>query len=308
MSRITRARIEAGDSLTSTDLNNRYSDYTQTDLDENNVVDGAIDAAQMPSNAIILATQQASIGTSDLQHTSFGTVTRTVGSGPATPTVVNPTTIATSPSSGWALSQGTTLRVYVTLAVRGQIGLTTDPHLSTVMGSVEVDKRTTGGTTHINIGAHAWLLQLQWDKTSSSLGAFENVPNQNNMQSVWTGGKYGAAVTALDGTALIPAMWAGGVYWDDGKHNASVTVGPATLERRERRATGWRSVTLSWVYRGTAPVTTVYGWRLVAHGLYHPYNNGSDNGIVLDTQAFTGTAPTLNYGIGNLLAIHMRSE
>ncbi len=298
MSRITRARIEAGESLTSADLNNRYSDYTQTNLNLDNAADGSIDYQQLPSSSVLKAVQQQALGTGDVQHTSVQTVLRTT-SGPGTATIVAPALgFALNGSSGFTLATNDVIRVYITYQCRGMLN-SHNPNVLTTMGTITFQERPTSGgaTTTCNLGAMAWLFQLQWDITSSGLTGWAQLPNQNNLQSQWSStSKYGAAVSDLAGTAFVPAWWSGGMYWDNGRHNNSDF---------HSRNTGWRAVTLTWVYKNTGSPVTVYGLRTVARGLYHPYNDGSNNGIVLDEGTYSNQ-PTLEVGVGNAVVMHMR--
>lgn len=306
MSRITRARIDAGDSLTSTDLNNRYSDYTQTDLNLDNAADGSIDSQQLPAGAVLKGVQQNALGTGDVQHTSVQTIARKTG-GTAGATPVAPAGgFALNSTSGFTLATNDVLRVYITYQCKSMLN-SFDPNVTGPLGTLTIQERPSSGaaTKICNLGAMAWMFQLKWDITSSSLGAFVNLPNQGSMLTVWSssGGstsKYGDAVTKLDGTAFIPAWWSGGMYWQNGKHNASIG------DDFGKQNTGWRTVTLTWVYKNTGSPVTVYGLQTVAHGVFHPYNHGGDNGIVLDTSTYSSGAPTLQVGIGNAVVMHMR--
>jgi len=308
MSRITRARIEPGDSLTATDLNNRYSDYTQTNLNLDNVADGSIDSQQLPSGSVLKAVQQTELGTGDVQHTSDQTITRKT-SGSAAATVVAPAAgFALNGTSGFTLATNDVLRVYITYQCRSLLNSLDPNNTGAVgLGTLTFQERfaTGSSTTVCNLGAMAWMFQLKWDITSSSLGAFANLPNQGSMLSVWSssGGstsKYGDAVTNLDGTAFIPAWWSGGMYWQNGRHDNAIGTDFG------KQNTGWRTVTLTWVYQNTGSPVTVYGLQTVAHGLFHPYNHGGDNGIVLDTATYASGNPTLQVGIGNAVVMHMR--
>jgi hypothetical protein len=188
------------------------------------------------------------------------------------------------------------LRVYANAQVRGVITALTSPH-GTLDGSVTVDTKSTG-TTPVCIGAHVWLVQLQWDITSASRTNFVNVPNQGNFQSTWsTSGRYGEPLSNLAGTAAFPAFWSGGINWLNGRTNGLVDT--------EERGTGWRNIALTWHYTPSS-VTTVYGFRLVMHGIYHPRNDGTNNGLVLDV----GTTPGISaqYQSNNILLLQMKKE
>ncbi len=314
MSRITRDRIEPGDDLLSTDLNNRYNDFNQTDINADNAASPSFDHKQMPAGSVLIAAVQGDVGVDDISHPTTGgdqpgSVSITT-SAPATPVAVGnilgQTTVATS-GSGWVLSAGTLLRVYFNLQCKSELdsGTPPDPHdWPNKMGAFWFDQ-TISGTTNVNIGAHCWLVQLQWNLTSSALLAtdFVAVPGQGDFQSTWsTTGKRGEPVSNLAGTAAVPLLWAGSIGWSEGRAAAST---------RQVRANGWRNLSGSWVYSGAGQ--TVYGFRLVVHGVYHPYNNGTygvagnDNGLVLETGFPSGCA-AFRYSLGNILAMHMRAD
>lgn len=301
MSRITRARIVDGDSLTSSDLNARYSDYTQTDLNLDNASDGSIDSQQLPAEAILKAVHQQQVGTGDVQHSSVQAVTRST-SGSPTATILAPTSgFQLGGASGFTLATGDILRVYLTYQCRSVLN-GFDPNTTGPMGKLDFQQRPSSGSaaTFCNLGAQAWMFQLQWDITSSSLTAWATLPNQSNMTTTWSStGKYGANVNSLDGTAFIPAWWSGGMFWQNGRHNQGDF---------HHQNCGWRAVTLTWVYENTGSPVTVHGLRTVASGLVHPYNDGSDNGVVFDYGTYATANPSLEVGIGNVVVMHMRSD
>lgn len=302
MSRITRERIEPGDAATSSDLNTRYSDYTQTDLNVDNATNPAFDEDQMPAQAVLINATQGSIGKAgDLAHAAPGGPVALSPTGPATLTAVNGT-VAVGGGSGWVLASGTLLRVYFNLQCKSTIPASPvpDPHDSAKMGAMAIGEFGSTAFHYVGIGAHCWLVQLQWNITSSALNAgdFVAVPGQGGFQSTWsTTGKHGEPVSNIAGTAAIPMMWAGTISWTDAQQ-----AGPSTLKIR---ANGWRNLSGSWVYNGSGQ--TVYGFRLVVHGVYHPYNDGTDNGLVLET-AFTTAGNSFQYSLGNILALHMRAD
>jgi hypothetical protein len=302
MSRITRERIEPGDAATSSDLNTRYSDYTQTDLNVDNATNPAFDEDQMPAQAVLINATQGEVGVpADIAHASPAQIAMTVGAGAATPVAVQ-RNVAVDPASGWTLASGTLLRVYFNLQCKSVIPVSPlpAPHDSTKMGAMAIGQFGSTAFHYVSIGAHCWLVQLQWNITSSALNAgdFVSVPGQGNFQSTWgITGKYGEPVSNLAGTAAIPMMWAGTIGWQDAQQS-----GPSTLEIQRN---GWRNLSGSWAYSGSGQ--TVYGFRLVVHGVYHPYNNGADNGLVLE-KAFAAGSNTFQYSLGNILAMHMRAD
>ena len=301
MSRITRDRIEPGDALTSSDLNTRYGDYTTTDLNVDNSTNPAFDSDHMPADSVLINVEQGTVGVvGDIAHLSPNTVALTT-SGPATLSPVAGT-VAVGGSSGWTISTGTTLRTYFNLQCKSTIPSSPvpNPHDSAKMGALAFGRVASPAFDFISIGAHCWLIQLQWNVTSSALSAsdFVPVPGQGNFQSAWSStGKFGNPVSQLAGTVAIPMLWAGTLGWVDGNQG-----GPGT---EKIRANGWRNIPGSWSYNGGGQ--TVYGFRLVVHGVYHPYNDGNDNGLVLET-AFSSSGNSFQYSLGNILAMHMRTS
>ena len=294
MSRITRGRINAGNPLEAADLNTRYADFTQTDLDDTNIADHAVDTAQLPSNAILLNSLQGFGPSAVITHASPLTVARTT-SGPATPTALSVGGHALG--SGWTINSDEVLRVYANAQVRGVITASTSPH-GNLDGSVTVTQRGSFSTTPVCIGAHVWVVQLQWDITSASRANYVNVPNQGDFQSTWsTSGRYGEPLSNLAGTAVFPAFWSGGINWQDGKTDGGTDT--------EERGTGWRNIALTWHF-APGSSTTVYGLRLVIHGIYHPRNDGTNNGLVLDVGSTSGISA--QYQSGNTLALHMKKD
>ena len=294
MSRITRSRINPGNPLEAADLNNRYADFTQTDLDDTNVADHAVDAAQVSSSALLINAHQANYGSAVITHGSALTLGRAT-SGPATPVALGAAT-GIALGSGWTINTDEVLRIYANSQVRGVITASTSPH-GTLDGSVTVNTKSTG-TTPVCIGAHVWLVQLQWDITSASRTNFVNVPNQGNFQSTWsTSGRYGEPLSNLAGTAAFPAFWSGGINWRAGRTDG--------LADTEERGTGWRNIALTFHF-APGSTTTVYGLRLVMHGIYHPRNDGTNNGLVLDVGSTPGISA--EYQSSNILALHMKED
>ena len=144
MSRITRDRIEPGDALTSSDLNTRYSDYTQTDLNVDNAANPSFDQSQVPSGAVLINAVQGQIGVNnDLAHAAPGLVAMAT-SAPATRTAIAGT-VGVGGGSGWTISSGTLLRVYFNLQSKSELPVspTPDPHDGTKMGTFAFRKFST---------------------------------------------------------------------------------------------------------------------------------------------------------------------
>ena len=73
----------------------------------------------------------------------------------------------------------------------------------------------------------------------------------------------------------------------------------------EERGTGWRNIALTFHFAPSS-TTTVYGLRLVMHGIYHPRNDGTNNGLVLDVGVTPGISA--EYQSSNIVALHMKKD
>jgi hypothetical protein len=291
VSRISTPRVEPGDSVTAADLNARYDAFTQPGaLNAYNTRDAAFDLAHFQTSGLILINStDGDVGTGDLYHTAPNTVSSSAA-GPATPTLITGAVgnvVATG--TGWATTSGDVLRVYWNLQCRPRF-TGTPMYGAGALGLINVS----GGAGTMADGNHVWLLQLEWDITSAALGNFVPVPGQSQGTGVFTGGLYGMALQYLAGTTVIPAWHTAAFAWVDG------TLAGTRFER----AIHWYGASGSWVYQSTGQ--TVYGFRLRAHGIYHPYQDGSgNNGFVLDTNV-DGANQFLEYDSGHIVAMQMR--
>jgi hypothetical protein len=294
MSRIARDRIVPGDTLTSTDLNTRYNDYVQpAAIDESNIGDGAIDLPQIPSTMLVVNHVHSSINAQNIYHSSPANVQMTLVA-PATPVEVGRVDLTADP---WVLQSSAPrsfVRVYASLQCKGFIE--DDPN------------NTTTTANNLSLGAHVWIVQLEWDITSAALGAWEPMPGGGSFQ---TGaglgpGRRGEPVSNIAGCGLTPAYWSGAENWVPG---GRASGGANTVFR----GTGWKNVAVTWSGFPPGVGTSVYGLRLVVHGVYHPHSNAGINSLALDTNfASWGLAranpPEFNYDSGSISAIHMREK
>ena len=77
MSRIQRPRIVDGQPVTATDLNNRFTDYSQAGaLNAFNVRDAALDLPQMKADWFTRDIWEQTLGEYNLSHSSSNTVQR----------------------------------------------------------------------------------------------------------------------------------------------------------------------------------------------------------------------------------------
>jgi hypothetical protein len=302
MSRISRARVEAGDAVTAADLNARYSDFSQAGaVNAYNTRDAAFDLNHFPttSGLILKNSTDGDVGTGDIYHSAPNTVASTAV-GPATPTLITGAVgnVVSTAASGWTTVAGDIPRVYFNLQARPQyVGTpmyTAGPPAA--MGRLSIDNGL-GGSNVMADGNHVWLVQLEWDITSNVLANFVPIPGQQQGTSLWSGTpRYGMGLDKLAGTAVVPAWHTACTEWVDGNLPNTAT----TFERELR----WFGASGSWVYTSTGQ--TVYGFRLRAHGIYHPAQDASgNNGLVLDT-VVAGATQILSYDGGHIVAMHMK--
>jgi hypothetical protein len=296
MSRIVRVPYQPGDLADASRLNADFSAFAQTGaVDGSNLRDAALDLPQFANNIIILNAAQVEVGTgaAGWQHNAPRTAPSSVAA-PATKTPLvngagNPTPLG---PFAWTLNAGDVLRVYWDLSVRPRY--TGTPWTS---GDGEIQIEKSGGGNHtINMGAHCWLVSLQWDVTSGSLTNFVEVSGQTSYTSA-VGGRTGGKLSDSPASVPVPAWKLSTTNIDNGAWGGSSTEideGP-----------GWTSACGAWYYLPPAPIT-VYGIRLVIHGIYHPAQTATENYLVVDT-AVGGANQYLEYDGGELVAIHQRT-
>jgi hypothetical protein len=152
----------------------------------------------------------------------------------------------------------------------------------------------TGGSTRAaSTWGAVWAFYLEWDTTSSALGAFVPVAGQGNFQQLY-GGQYGSTLAECQATSVVPA---------DLRY-ADPQLGELASDST-RGNIKWRGISGSWYYPRTSGFVTVYGLRLVVKGIMHPWNNASTtNYLVHDTTFSTGSS--LEYTSGNLSVLKQR--
>ena len=120
MSRISQPTVVDGDTANAASLNDRFDNFTQTDLNAFNARDAAFDLPQFDSSRFIIThVQSEGIGLNDWRHGSVITVTGQSVM-PASPFVVGdgaPTVMDFGPT-GLTVSIGEVLRIYWNLSVR----------------------------------------------------------------------------------------------------------------------------------------------------------------------------------------------
>ena len=300
MSRIIRPAVQDGESIDATDLNTRFSDYNQTDLNAFNHRDAAYDLPQFDSPGVstfgFIGKYQNSItiGKNDYKHTSSVTVSGTATTPPAAPYVVGDgvsPTVMSFGILGQAVAANEVLRVYWDLSVY--------PHWigSRPWSGYDYNLISSGGggSTAVGTNGSCWGFWLQWDITSNALTNFVNVPQQGSFDTNLTGSIYGSPLSDTTATSVVPA------YIDRAIPDAGIVNStPVQI------AVGWRGISGAWYYPKTSGSQTIFGLRLVFTGVLHPYYNAgtSSNALVHDT-SWAGDA-RLSYNGGKMNAFIQR--
>ena len=293
MSRINRARIVDGDNTTAASLNDRFDDFSQAGaLDTFNLRDSAVDLPQLAKTKFDAPFVQVdTLGKSDLLHAAPVPVSANGLTPPVAPHVLqdgaaNPT-FATY-AGGLSVSINEVFRVYWSLSVAAD--LTGSPwqggmQYNTVSGSGG------GGNLNVSTSAGCFVAWLQWDVTDGTLTNWTEVPGQSDFEDT-VGAYYGAELADCGATTVIP-LWS---YWLRNLNNGDSSAG--TTE--ETNAAGWRAVSRSWHYTGSA--VTIYGLRVVLRGVMHPRraSAGAANALVNDTAVAGGVS--LQYTGGRLVS------
>jgi hypothetical protein len=296
LSRITRTRIQPGDPLTSGDLNDRFTDYNQPGaLNQFNVRDGAFDLPHLATNLIVRDMKARTIGTGDWTRNTVNTVTSQsaagtaavkfpVSDGGATPTDLGPFV--------WDVDAFDVVRVYWSLNVEPKYQGTPwsgSPAELTFAG-------TGGSTTVASIGGHCWVISLEWDITNATLTNFVPVFGGTNFITN-VGGFIGGSLEGCRHASVVPAWRLSSLNADDGQF---------ATPRADK--TGWYGASGCFYYAPTTPGVTIYGFRVVIHGVYHPAQaTGGENYLLVDDTVGGGNT-VLDYSTGSLSAIWQRTR
>jgi len=296
MSRIVRAPYQPGDLADATRLNTDFGAFSQAGaIDAANLRDAAIDLPQLGSGIITLnaATKIVGTGAAGWRHPASPSVPSAVVT-PATkfPLVDgagNPTPLG---PIAWTINPGEVLRVYWDLSVKPEY--TGTPWTGAgAMGKYDIPQGA--GTINAYDGAHFWLVSLQWDVTSAALVNWTEVSGQSAYTSA-VGGTVGGRTSDSPASVPIPAWLLESRNVLNGEASgAYVAVGNPLY---------WTSANGAWYYVPSGTIT-VYGLRLVIHGVYHSGQTATDNYLVLDVNV-GGAGQVLRYDGGTLTAIHQR--
>lgn len=286
MSRITDGPVQDGDTLNAASLNDRFSSYTQTDLNAFNARDASHDLPQFATGWVETHTQSQLLGATSFKHGSTTTINGMTAM-PATATAITGT--MSFGLTGLTIAVDEILRVYWNLSVK--------PNPSNnwnTAGSLGyyVFPGTGGGTRAASTWGAVWAFYLEWDITSSALGAFVPVTGQQDFTSVF-GGKYGNTLAQCEATSVVPADLR---YADPDSGELASDSTQGNLK--------WRGISGAWYYPRTGSPLTVYGLRVVCKGIMHPWSVGTANYLVHDTTYSTGSS--LEYTSGNLSVLKQR--
>ena len=296
MSRINRAPVAPGAPIDAADLNTRFNDFTQTDINAANLRDGAIDLPQLDSTPFVMINSaDTNLGFLDLLHAAPRVVASYGGATSPTPTPVadaagTPPDLALG-GAGWTIRDNEdVLRIYWDLSVNPTF--TGTPW--TGVGSIS--QITLPLPTVAASSMSCWLAWVQWDITSNALVNWVEPTNQGAFATNFTGAKYGSSLPLTRATTAIPA-WLQRV--DLGADGA---LGAGTLVNRR---TGWRGVSGTFYIAPTAGDITIYGLRIVLAGIAHPWKSGGINYLAWDP-VLAGGGQTLEYTGGKITALHQR--
>lgn len=295
MARIDRTRILPNDGIDATDLNDRFSDYSQAgQLNQFNVRDAALDLPQMQTDWFASAIYEHTLGQASLLHSSFVTVNALTSDGAGhviqdfggTPSVLSFGLL------GQSITTADIFRVYWDLSCE----ITYESSPWTNAGSISsytVFNVPKTGTTTIATSATVWVVYLEWDITSNALTNFVAVPGQSDFRTLITGAIRGNALVSCGATTVIPA-------WVQACTNAQ--SGGLNHTDLLNQKMGWAGVSGAWHYSGAADgAVTVYGLRWVVRGLLHPYKFGGTNYLAHDYSAAAGVSLRYTSGKAQVL-------
>lgn len=296
MSRLTQPPVLDGDAINAASLNDRFTQFSQTDLNQFNTRDAAIDLPQFKSGVLrFLAPQMhiGAIGANDWKHATDVTVT-----GQATGT--SPHVVSDAGGTATPLSFGTlgmtlqpdvdVLRVYYDLSVRPRWE-GSRPWTSSDLIWVFP---TGGSTQNVFSGYGCWAFWLQWDITSNALANFVNVPGQGDFNGIVTGSRGGNPLGTCQSTSVVQSVIETGGAPNNGQLSGGVLTIPV----------GWTAVDGAWHYARTGTALTVFGVRVVFSGPFGAYNVGATNYLIRADNVAADAR--LDYNGGGMTALKMR--
>jgi hypothetical protein len=306
MSRIERGRVEPGETTDATTLNNTYADYTQgSALNTSNTRDQAFDIAHFAdSGGPIKYAGQAHLGNTSLPTEASAattTVSSASSSAPATPHIVQTSagsaTFLNLSSNAWSVTSGDVLRVWWHLNCKPKY-TGTPWTASGAKGKIKFPTVGGGADTETTDSMHCWVAYLQWEKTSSSLANWQDVPGQDDFLTA-IDSQVGSKLADTSSTTVIPAWLVFG-----NKNSAGGEINTTGVQH----ILGYNAAYGMFAY-DVVTNATIYGLRVVIRGLMHPQHDSSGspyaNLLVYDLN--TANAQ-LDYNGGRLNALVMREK
>lgn len=243
MSTITNSSFKGGDTLSTTDINNKFQDIadaTTAQLDASNIRDQSVDLAQMVSETL---NGKSGIQLVTLKYGDVGSAND----------------LTTSVQYGVA-RQGTPLQDSGGTDTELVVGVTlsTDDILR-VYYSGRCETTTTVSTSNATNQSNAcWAFWLQWDITDATLSNWTEVPNQGDWSNQITGSRYAeptdvvlSTTNGIASTAIVPHFY----FTHDGGSE-------------EVRTYHKNNVNGTYYYKNTGSNVTIYGLRIVVGGVY----------------------------------------
>jgi hypothetical protein len=296
MSRITTPPADDGQAVTATDLNSRYSAFSQAGaINAFNTRDAAFDLPQFSNTrfmAPLMAT--ATIGYDDWKHTAYNTDTAPP-LGPISPFTVRDSAGVYTPLSfgpaGWALTSEQLLRVYWDLSVRPRYR-GTPWRTAGALGFWDIGS---GAVQAVASGMSCWAFWLQYDITSNALTNWTEVPQQSGFNDA-VGILNGATLGNTMATTLVPPWFESAASLQNGNFGS-----------RDDYPVGWTGISGDWHYKPSVPVT-IYGLRVVFTGTLHGWNSGGVNYLVRDDPTNATGDVFIDHNGGRLEAMVMRDR
>ena len=304
MSRITRDRLQPGQDLEAVDLNDRFSDYSQAGaLNQENTRDGAFDTPHLASGIITKGIAKTFLGTGDWTRASVNSVTsQTLASSAAVKFPVRDAggteTRLDAADLTWTIAAKDVLRVYWDLSVRPQYGLT--PWTASPSQLAVTEEPASGATTvALGVGGHCWIISLEWDITSAAL---------TNWVPAFGGTDFTSSVGAFKGGGLSGCRHASVIpAWRMSTEDTIDGMAANGSPGNKVYPTKWYGSSGCFYYAPVTSGVTVYGIRVVVHGIYHPANSGTTNYLLVD-DTVGGVNQKLDYSAGFLTALWQRTE
>jgi len=295
MSRITRAPVQDGDTVTAANLNNRFGDYSQAGaLNAFNTRDAAIDLPHFtPARFMAPEMATGTIGRPDFKHTAFNSDTAVAGAQP--PFLVRDAAGVATPlalGTGWTLDADSLLRVYWDLSVR-PVYTGARPW----QGTISDWDIGAGAVVNVATNVTCWAFWLQWDVTSVALANFVNVPGQGDFNSADPSAtKLGNPLSTCGATTSVAAF-----------NETASAPNNGDMPGRLEVKVGWQGISGDW-HRQGSPVASVvvYGLRVVFTGMLHSWNDASQDWLVRDDVLNAKGACSLDHNAGGLNAMLMR--